>query len=53
MNVPITSDNIVEVSESFFGILETTAPRVTLMPDTTEITITDEGGKSSNFCSPL
>jgi hypothetical protein len=46
VDVPIISDNIVEVSESFFGNLDTTAPRVTLAPDVTEITITDEDRKS-------
>jgi hypothetical protein len=50
VDIPIVSDGIVEVSEDFFGQIETTAPRVTLDPAGTVITITDVGGKSS---SPL
>ena len=41
MNVPIISDGIAEGSESFTGNLDTTAPRVTLDPDVTEVTIND------------
>jgi hypothetical protein len=49
VDVPIISNNIVELPESFFGNLDTTAPRVTLAPDVTEITITDEERKSANY----
>ena len=41
VDVPIISDNIIEGSESFFGNLYTSAPRVTLSPDETEISIVD------------
>ena len=41
VNVPIISDNIIEGSENFFGNLDTSAPRVTLRPDETEISIVD------------
>jgi hypothetical protein len=49
VDVPIISNNIIELPESFFGNLETTAPRVTLNPDVTEITIDYEGSKSANY----
>ena len=40
-NVPIISDNMIEGRESFFGMLSTSAPRVTLNPDQAEIIIDD------------
>ena len=52
VNVPINEDNILEVRETFSGNLDTSAPRVTLQPDVTVITITDVGGKSPNLSSP-
>ena len=53
VNVPIISDNIVEGSESFFGNLDTSAPRdtVTLNPDETEISIIDGSRKCDNFAN--
>ena len=51
MNVPIISDSIIEGIEMFSGNLATTAPRVTLDPDVTQITITDFGCKSENLNS--
>ena len=44
MDVPIIADNITESSESFTGNLDTGAPRVTLNPDETIITISDDDG---------
>ena len=52
MNVPIISDIIVEDNESFTGNLDTSAERVTLDPDETQITIDDDvGGKYKNMSS--
>ena len=49
VNVPIISDGIAEDSESFTGNLDTTAPRVTLDPDVTEVTIIDFDCKYMNI----
>jgi hypothetical protein len=46
VNVPIIPDSIFEGSKSFSGILETTAPRVTLDPAATVITISDDEDSS-------
>ena len=48
MDVPIIDDNIIEGSESFTGNLDTSAPRVTLDPQETRITITEELRKCEN-----
>ena len=48
MNVPIIPDIIFEGNKSFSGILDTSAPRVTLNPAVTVISITDDEGKYTN-----
>ena len=46
VNVPIISDSFAESSETFTGNLNTRAPRVTLNPAATIITINEPG----NIC---
>ena len=50
MNISIIPDSIAEGSKTFSGVLATRAPRVTLNPATTVITIIDdEIGKCIGF----
>lgn len=44
-NVPIMPDNLVEGTENFFGRIATSAERVTLMPDQTQIDIVEDQRK--------
>lgn len=45
VNVPIISDSNFEGNEGFTANLNTNAPRVTLKPDITEVTIVDDDSK--------
>ena len=45
-DIPINPDNILEGTERFFGALQTSAQRVTVIPDQTQIEIIDGQRKS-------